>query len=128
MAKREFQIENEYQYNRQGPVRWLVSHVLRYPILPLALVICAVANNFAYSSIHVFVGRAFDVIRLQGFEMAQVLLPVFGILGAAVGQGLAGILRNFSVEFWPRRSRKTHGRNCTPASWARARPSTAVSA
>ena len=98
MSKREFQIENEYRYNRRGPLRWVFSHMLRYPILPLALVICAVANNFAYSTIQIFVGRAFDVIRIQGFEMAAVLVPVFGIMASAAGQGLTGILRNFSVE------------------------------
>jgi ATP-binding cassette subfamily B protein len=98
MAKLEFQIENEYQYNRRGPIRWILSHMLRYPILPLALVLCAVANNFAYSTIQVFVGRAFDVIRVQGFQMFDLLLPVFAIMASAAGQGLTGILRNFSVE------------------------------
>jgi ATP-binding cassette subfamily B protein len=98
MAKREFQIENEYQYDRRTPVRWVLSHMLRYPILPLGLVVCAVVNNFAYSAIQVFVGRAFDVIRVQGFGMPDLLLPVFGILASATGQGLMGILRNFSVE------------------------------
>ena len=98
MLKREFQIENEYRYNRRAPLRWILSHMLRYPALPLALVICAVANNFAYSTIQIFVGRAFDVIRIQGFEMADLFLPVFGIMASAAGQGLTGILRNFSVE------------------------------
>jgi ATP-binding cassette subfamily B protein len=98
MRKREFQIENEYQYDRRGPLRWILSHMMRYPILPLALVVCAVANNYAYSSIQVFVGRAFDVIRVQNFETFSLLLPVFGIVAAAAGQGLTGILRNFSVE------------------------------
>jgi ATP-binding cassette subfamily B protein len=99
MRKQEFQIENEYQYNRRGPVRWVLSHMMRYPVLPLALVLCAVANNFAYSSIQVFVGRAFDVIRIQDFQLSALLPPVFGIMASAAGQGLTGILRNFSVEF-----------------------------
>jgi len=30
LSKREFTIANEYQYNRTSPVRWIVSHVLRY--------------------------------------------------------------------------------------------------
>ena len=98
MTKREFQVENEYQYSRRGPVRWIVSHLLRYPLLPLALVVCAVANNFAYGYIQISVGRAFDVIRIPNFEMVALLLPVFGILAAATGQGVMGILRNFSVE------------------------------
>ena len=106
MAKREFQVENEYSYNRKGPVRWIVSHMLRYPSLPLILIITAVANNFAYSTIQVFVGRAFDIIRIQGFQIEDLTLPVFGILGSAVGQGVSGILRNFSVELLAQRIEK----------------------
>ncbi|UCF97371.1 MAG: ABC transporter ATP-binding protein [Spirochaetaceae bacterium] len=97
MAKQEFQIENEYPYNRTGPLRWILSHLRRYPLLPLALVAGAIANNFAYSTIQVFVGRAFDVIRVQDFEMFTLLIPVIGIVASAAGQGVTGILRNFSV-------------------------------
>ena len=54
VTKREFTIENEYVYNRTGPVRWIVSHVLRYPLLPSAMVVMAILNNLAYSYIQVF--------------------------------------------------------------------------
>ena len=30
MARREFTVADEYVYNRAGPVRWVISHVLRY--------------------------------------------------------------------------------------------------
>ena len=98
MTKREFQVKNEYQYNRKGPLRWVFSHLMRYPLLPLVLVAAAVANNFAYSYIQVFVGRAFDVIRVPGFQLSALVIPVIAILASAAGQGVTGVLRNFSVE------------------------------
>ncbi len=98
MTKREFQVENEYQYNRKGPVRWVFSHLMRYPLLPLALIAGAVANNLAYSYIQVFVGRAFDVIRVPGFELSALVIPVIAILVSAAGQGVTGVMRNFAVE------------------------------
>ncbi len=98
MTKREFQVKNEYQYNRKGPLRWVFSHLMRYPFLPLVLVAAAVANNFAYSYIQVFVGRAFDVIRVPGFQLSALVIPVIAILASAAGQGVTGVLRNFSVE------------------------------
>ena len=98
MTKREFQVKNEYQYNRKGPLRWVFSHLMRYPLLPLVLVAAAVANNFAYSYIQVFVGRAFDVIRVPGFQISALVIPVIAILASAAGQGVTGVLRNFSVE------------------------------
>ena len=98
MTKQEFQVENEYHYNRKGPLLWVFSHLMRYPLLPLALIAGAVANNLAYSYIQVFVGRAFDVIRVPGFELSALVIPVIAILASAAGQGVTGVLRNFAVE------------------------------
>ncbi len=103
MANREFQAENEYRYSRKGPVRWILSHLIRYPHLPLLLIFTAVVNNFAYSGIQVFVGRAFDVISAAGFRLSDLLFPVIAVLSLALGEGLAGILRNFSGEFLAQR-------------------------
>jgi len=98
MTKREFQVENEYHYNRKGPLLWVFSHLMRYPLLPLALIAGAVANNLAYSYIQVFVGRAFDVIRVPEFQLSALFIPVIAILASAAGQGITGVLRNFAVE------------------------------
>lgn len=103
VANREFQVENEIDYSRKGPVRWILSHLIRYPLLPLLLIISAVINNFAYSNIQVFVGRAFDVISNVGFQLAELTFPVMVILASALGEGLSGILRNFSGEFLAQR-------------------------
>ena len=98
MTKREFQVKNEYQYNRKGPLRWVLSHLMRYPLLPLVLIAGAVVNNFAYSYIQVFVGRAFDVILVSGFQLSALVIPIIAILASAAGQGVTGVLRNFSAE------------------------------
>jgi len=103
VANREFQVEDEYRYSRKGAVRWILSHLIRYPHLPLLLILTAVVNNFAYSGIQVFVGRAFDVISSAGFQLADLVFPVIVILALALGEGFAGILRNFSGEFLAQR-------------------------
>ncbi len=103
MANREFRIAGEFAYSRKGPVRWILSHLIRYPFLPLLLIISGVVNNYAYSNIQVFVGRAFDVISKAGFQLADLLFPVMVILASALGEGLSGILRNFSGEFLAQR-------------------------
>jgi len=59
---REFSLEEEYGYNRAGPVRWILSHALRYPGLPVLLFLAAAGNNAAFSYVQVFVGRSFDLI------------------------------------------------------------------
>jgi ATP-binding cassette subfamily B protein len=102
-SRREFQVENAYTYNVKGPVRWIFSHLLRYPLLPIIMGIAAVGNNFAYSYIQVFVGRAFDLISTSGFLLSAILPIILGILACAVGQGLTGIFRNFTMEFLAQR-------------------------
>ena len=99
LSKTEFRLENEHQYNRTGPVRWIISHLLRYPLLPLVAIAAALAQNFARSGIQVFVGRAFDLIVSPGWETAALLAIAATIFAVAVAQGLFGLIRNYSTEF-----------------------------
>ena len=103
MTKREFWVQSARSYSLKGPARWIISHLRRYPLLPLVMLICAVINNFAYSSIQIFVGRSFDTISAAGFQLSDLVLPVSIILALALTQGLTGLSRNFSVEFLAQR-------------------------
>ncbi len=99
VANREFQIENEYRYRRGGAVRWILSHVMRYPLLPFIMIIAAVATNYTYSNIQLYVGKAFDVITKAGFQLDDLMFPVIIIIISALGEGISGLLRSFSAEF-----------------------------
>ncbi len=103
MTKREFRLKDEYRYNRSSPVRWVVSHLLRYPILPLITILAAVLNNVCYSYIQVCVGRAFDLITSPGWETTALLGLAALALGSAVGQGVTGLARNYGTEFLAQR-------------------------
>jgi ATP-binding cassette subfamily B protein len=98
LSNTEFRLENEHQYNRNGPVRWIISHLLRYPLLPLIGIAGAVAVNFARSGIQVFVGRAFDLIASPGWETAALLAIAAAVFAVAIAQGLASLIRNYSTE------------------------------
>ena len=67
MIKREFRPEREYAYNRSGTARWILSHALRYPQFPLAMLLAAILNNVFYSWVQMGVGQAFDVITAPGW-------------------------------------------------------------
>jgi ATP-binding cassette subfamily B protein len=97
VEKREFKLENEYVYNRSGAVRWIISHLKRYPIFPLIVVAVALLNNLAYSSIQIFVGRGFDLITSADWQTSQLLLLSLSVMGAALSQSLTGLARNSSA-------------------------------
>ncbi len=99
MEKREFTVTDEYRYNRSGPLRWILAHLMRYPYLPLLALVATVANNGLYSYIQVFVGRGFDLIATPGWTTAALLGLTLGVVGSGVGQGVTGLLRNYSWEF-----------------------------
>ena len=103
IVKREFTVENEYHYNRTSPARWIVAHVLRYPVLPLAMVLLAVINNVAYSYIQVFIGQAFDLLSTPEWAVSTLGWIALGAVAMAVVQGITGLGRNFSAEFLAQR-------------------------
>ncbi len=99
MAAREFSLQNEQHYNRSSPARWILDHALRHPIWPVLMIVAALGNNFAFSYVQVFVGRAFDVISTPGFTRQALIAAALSVFGAAVLQGLTGLARNYSGEF-----------------------------
>ena len=84
---REFRTGNEYPYNRTSPERWVVSHVMRYPLLPIGFVVLAILgiSVFTYTSIQI--QQAFDVIEARK--------PVEQL--AAVALGLLAVRASFAV-------------------------------
>jgi len=103
MVKREFRPEREYAYNRSGTARWILSHALRYPQFPLAMLVAAILNNVFYSSVQMGIGQAFDVITTPGWTTGALLAVALTIGGWAVGQGITGLVRNYAAEFLAQR-------------------------
>jgi ATP-binding cassette subfamily B protein len=99
LSKKEFRLENEYEYDRSGAVRWIISHLLRYPMLPVLALLAAIVNNVGYSYIQIFIGQAFDIIVSENWVTAALIVPAVGAFAGAAGQGLMGLARNFATEF-----------------------------
>jgi ATP-binding cassette subfamily B protein len=99
MAKREFTIEDEYSYNRSGPVRWIISHVLRYPYLPVATVLMAVASNALNSQAPLYMGRAFDHVTSSDPSAQTLLVLALSVLGFRVGSAVVNVVRSVCSEF-----------------------------
>ena len=103
MSKREFRPETEYPYHRSGPLRWIVSHAWRYPLFLPGLVVAAIVNNLCYGAIQVLTGQAFDLITRPEWSAGALGVLALSVLGAALVQGVTGLLRNYSVEFLAQR-------------------------
>src|SRR6478672_7486360 len=61
-ARREFSVEGEYHYNRSSPLRWIVSHFLRYKHLAFGYILLSILTNSTFSLISIQAGNAFNVV------------------------------------------------------------------
>ena len=97
MIKREFTVADEYHYNRSDPVRWIISHLLRYKHLIASYMLAAILTNILYAAIPVLTGQAFNIV-LQGASARGKLPEIVLILLAVV---LVGGCVDLSARFFP---------------------------
>jgi ATP-binding cassette subfamily B protein len=99
MAKREFTIEGEYRYSRTGPVRWIISHVMRYPYLPVITVLMAIGANWLSAQAPLYMGKAFDHVTSPDPNVRTLLILALSVLGFRVGNAVVNVLRSVFSEF-----------------------------
>src|SRR5436305_83453 len=96
LSKREFTIANEYQYNLTSPVRWIVSHVLRYKRYIASFVLAPILTNMLYSCVPSLSGTAFNAV-LQGASSQLVNIALL-ILGVVLVGGVVDLTARLSSE------------------------------
>ncbi len=96
--KREFSIQDEYHYNRSGPIRWIISHLLRYPHFLASFLIAATLTNVLFSTIPRLTGMAFDEVLRPDPSVQRLVTIALSILGLVLVRGLLDITNAFSVE------------------------------
>jgi ATP-binding cassette subfamily B protein len=77
--------------------------MLRYPFLPLIVILAAILNNGSFSYIRVLIGRGADLILTPNWQSSELLGIALVILGLVVCQSITSIIRNFSIEFLAQR-------------------------
>jgi len=98
LTKREFKISDEYHYNQAGPVRWIVSHLLRYKRYIASFVVTGLFVVAVYSAIPYLAGMAFDQVLQETPDRQRFLTFVLIILGVVLLRGAFYLLKTFSIE------------------------------
>src|SRR5215217_3169760 len=97
-SKREFSVADEHFYNRAGPIRWIISHLVRYPHLLSSFLVAAALTNVLFSSIPRLTGLAFDEVLQPEPNSGRLLSIALSILGLVIVRGLLDITNSWSVE------------------------------
>jgi len=98
VSAREFTVAGEYIYNRRSPVRWIISHILRYPWLPAFTLLGNICSSVLYNGGSILIGHAFDLVATPGARAAELLGLALLVLAARCGVGLVGIAQISAVQ------------------------------
>ncbi len=99
----EFTLPEEHSVNRSGPVRWLISHTLRYWPLSITLLGGAISNAALAAVVPILVGLAFDAILASPPDTATLLSIALTIAGTQALRSVLQFGRNFSAELFGQR-------------------------
>lgn len=96
--KREFGVAGAHTYDQRGSVRWLLSHLRRYPLLLASFAVSVVLTSVLFSAVPRLTGLAFDEV-LQAAPNPRRLVELAAIiLGVVLLRGAVDIVNSFSVE------------------------------
>ena len=99
MSVSEFEVSREWESDRRGPVRWILSHVRRHKLFVAGMLVGAAGNAALAAAMQIFIGRAVNAVTavpadLQGLTMAALL-----VAGSQLVRGLVlQLMRNWSSE------------------------------
>jgi ATP-binding cassette subfamily B protein len=96
--KREFSVADEHVYDRSGPVRWIISHLLRYPHFLASFLFAATLTNVLFAAIPRLTGLAFDEVLRPEPSPQRLLTIALSILGLVLVRGMLDIINSWSVE------------------------------
>ena len=126
-TRREFSVANEYRYDRRGPMRWILSHALRYKGFVASFLVASTLTAALFSLIPTLTGRAFTEVLKPSPDPNQLLLIGLAILGTVLLRGVTDIVNAFPSKHWRSARSATHAKSCISACWARVKRSTIAS-
>jgi ATP-binding cassette subfamily B protein len=94
----EFTLPQAYSADRRGPIRWLISHTLRYWPLCITLLVGAISNAALAAVVPIFIGQAFNAIMGSPPDTATLTRLALAIAGTQILRGGLQFGRNFSAE------------------------------
>lgn len=103
MVNSEFTVAGGRRSDSRSPVRWIVSHGLRYPLLPIALVLAALGEAGLYALTPVLVGRAFDLLSSAQVVTGALLTITLLIVAQRLVHGVVALLYAYTGELIAKR-------------------------
>jgi ATP-binding cassette, subfamily B, bacterial len=98
----EFIAHAAFKTNHSNSFRFILSHILRHPLVGIGMVIGAFSNAALAAAVPYFIGLAFNAV-IASEDMSVVLNVTFAIVGSQLLRGALQLIRNFSSEIFAQR-------------------------
>ena len=103
LSNREFTVTNEYHYNRSSPIRWIISHVLRYKRFIASFALASLITNTFYATVPILTGAAFTAVLQGKTGQGQLIRIVLLILTVVLVGGVVDLTARLSSEILGKR-------------------------
>ena len=98
-ASSEFTISDQYPYDHRSPVRWIISHLLRFRWLVLSFLTAGLTATLLNGAIPGLTGKAFDEVLGTGNDPKAALIRIsLTLLAIVLVRGVADMIARFSIE------------------------------
>ena len=94
----EFNVEGARSFDRRGPLRWVLSHLLHRPGLLVGFLGGAIAASVLSSAVPRLTGLAFDAVLAPDPSARTLLALALGVLGAVALRGVLSLASSFAIE------------------------------
>ena len=94
----EFVLQQGWQSDRRGPVRWIWSHTLRHKLFIVGVLFGAFSNAALAAVVPILVGQAFDAVSASPADLSILGRAALLIAVSQVVRGGLQLIRNFSAE------------------------------
>jgi ATP-binding cassette, subfamily B, bacterial len=96
--KSEFTVENTYQYNRSGPVRWIISHVWRYKYFFILTCTLYLLAWFSFSGSRYLTGVAAEEIMNPTTPDGLLVISLVILVVLLFGDSVSALIGSLSIE------------------------------
>lgn len=103
MSSREDALTAKHAYDRSSAARWILSHVLRYPLLPLAQAALIIVARTVGTQSPIYLGRTLDHILSPGRNPRTLLLLSLAVVGYRFAEAALDVAQLVAGEFLSRR-------------------------
>jgi ATP-binding cassette subfamily B protein len=99
MSVSEFEVSREWESDRRGPVRWILSHVRRHKLFVAGMLVGAAGNAALAAAMQIFIGRAVNAVTAVPADLRGLTTAAILVAGSQLVRGLVlQLMRNWSSE------------------------------